>query len=91
MCTPVVLKDGTTWSAMVGTLQCTFGYCWELIKPEGKNDWIYTKSGEISGFLNYVLYFPRADVTIVLCANSQGRFRLFDLGLEIADAMEIVK
>jgi CubicO group peptidase (beta-lactamase class C family) len=87
MSRPVVLKDGSTWIGDSERLHYSFGFCWELIKPKENNDWIYTKSGAISGFLAYVLYFAKADVTVAISANTQGRFSLLALGLDIGEAL----
>ncbi len=87
MSRPVVLKDGSPWIGDSERLNYSFGFCWELIKPKGNNDWIYTKSGAISGFFAYVLYFTKADVTVAISANTQGRFSLLALGLGIGEAL----
>jgi CubicO group peptidase (beta-lactamase class C family) len=91
MVTPVVLNNGTTWTQHSAAWDVSFGYCWELIKPTGKTEWIPTKSGAIPGFFAYVLYFPSADVSITIDSNCQGNFSLLDLGLGIGDAMGIIK
>jgi D-alanyl-D-alanine carboxypeptidase len=91
MCAPVVLKNGASWIERSGTVDVTFGYCWELVRPVGKTEWIYTKSGSISGFFAYLFYFPSAGVTVTIDANAQGNFSLAVLGLGIGDAMGIIK
>jgi hypothetical protein len=91
MSEPVVLKDGTTWIGRSENVDHSFGYCWELIKPKGQKEWIYTKSGGISGFFAYVLFFKSADLTVAISSNTQGRFSLLTLGLEIGKAMGAIR
>ena len=50
MAQPVILKDGTPWIGHNDTVDYSFGYCWELVRPKGGTEWIYTKGGAISGF-----------------------------------------
>ncbi len=87
MSRPVVLKDGTTWIGSREKIDYSFGYCWELVKPEGAKDWIYTKGGAISGFFAHVLYFRKPDLAIAISSNAQGNFKLLDLGLQIGRAL----
>jgi len=91
MSKPVVLKDGTKWIDHADNFNSSFGYCWELIKPKGKEEWIYTKSGGISGFFAYVLYFRSADLTVAISSNAQGNFSLLTLGLKIGEAMGAIR
>ncbi len=90
MSEPVVLKDGI-WIGHSSGLDYTFGYCWELVRRQGAEDWIYTKGGAIDGFFAHVLYFKNADLTVSISSNSQGDFSLLLLGLEIGEAMGVVK
>jgi CubicO group peptidase (beta-lactamase class C family) len=87
----VVLKDGTEWIEHYEQLDFSFGYCWELVRPKGKKQWIYTKSGAISGFFAYVLFFKRAGVTVAISSNAQGNFSLLTLGLQIGEAIGAIE
>ena len=91
MAQPVILKDGTPWIGHNDTVDYSFGYCWELVRPKGGTEWIYTKGGAISGFFAYVVYFMKSDVTIAMSANAQGNFSLLGLGLEIGKALHAVR
>ena len=91
MSKPVVLKDGTTWIDHTEKYDGSFGYCWELIKPKGREEWVYTKSGGISGFFAQVLYFKGSGVTVAISSNAQGNFDLLGLGLEIGEAMGAIR
>ncbi len=91
MSEPVVLKDGTQWIGHATDFDYSFGYCWELIKPKGKEEWIFTKGGSIDGFFAYVLFFRSADLTVGISSNTQGKFSLLTLGLEIGEAMAAIK
>ncbi len=87
----VVLKDGTEWIEHYDKLDFSYGYCWELVKPKGKEEWIYTKSGGISGFFAYVLFFKSAGVTVAISSNAQGNFSLLTLGLQIGEALSATR
>jgi CubicO group peptidase (beta-lactamase class C family) len=91
MSRPVVLKDGTTWIGNNEKVEYSFGYCWELVRPKGKREWIYTKGGAIDGFFAYVLYFKGSDMTVAVCANTQGDFSLLDLGLKVGEVLGAVR
>ena len=91
MTAQAVLKDGTPFVQSDGKKDFSFGYCWELVKPTGKTEWIYTKGGSISGFLAYFLYFKTADISIAISTNARGNFDLLDLGLEIGSALKAIK
>jgi len=91
MSQPVVLKDGTEWIDHGDKVDFSFGYCWELIRPKGKEEWICTKSGAISGFFAYVLFFKSAGVTVAISSDAQGNFNLLTLGLQIGEAMGAIK
>ena len=87
MSVPVVLKDGNAWTGHAENFDYSFGYCWELIKPNGCDEWVYTKGGAINGFFAYVLYFKSADLTVAISTNSQGNFSLLELGMKIGKVM----
>ena len=87
----VVLKDGTEWIEHYDKADFSYGYCWELIREKGKEEWVYTKSGGISGFFAYVLFFKSAGVTVAISSNAQGNFNLLTLGLQIGEAMGVIK
>jgi hypothetical protein len=91
MAEPVVLKDGTTSIERLEKFDGTFAYCWELIRPKGREEWIYTKGGAIEGFFAHVLFFRNSGVTVAICANSQGNFNLLDLGIQIKEAIDAAK
>jgi CubicO group peptidase (beta-lactamase class C family) len=91
MMQPALLNNGKRWISHSEEGDFSFGYCWELAKPQGRTEWIYTKSGAISGFFAYVLYFKSADVSIAISSNSQGNFSLFTLGLKIGEALGAVR
>jgi CubicO group peptidase (beta-lactamase class C family) len=91
MSEPATLKDGAQWIEHAEKFDYSFGYCWELIKPEGKEEWIYTKGGSIDGFFAYVLFFKSAGATVAISSNAQGKFSLLALGLEIGEAMGAIK
>ena len=91
MSEPVVLRDGTKWIGHEIDFDYSLGYCWELIKPKGKEEWIFTKGGSIEGFFAYVLFFKNAGLTVGISSNAQGNFSLLALGLEIGEAMGAIK
>jgi CubicO group peptidase (beta-lactamase class C family) len=91
MSRPVVLKDGTTWVGHKDKVDYSFGYCWELVRPAGKKEWIYTKGGAIVGFLAHVLYFKESGVTVAISANTVGNFDLLALGLEVGEALGAIR
>lgn len=86
-----VLLDGTPYVNPGDDGISSFGYCWELVKLNGKKEWIYTKSGGISGFFAYFLYFKSADVAIAISTNAQGNFNLIQLGLSLGKALNAIK
>jgi D-alanyl-D-alanine carboxypeptidase len=86
-----VLSDGAPYVETGDIFDSSYGYCWELIKVKGKTEWIYSKSGSISGFFAYFFYFKSADVAIAISSNAQGSFSLGQLGLDLGVALNAVK
>ncbi|HEY3277412.1 MAG TPA: serine hydrolase domain-containing protein [Syntrophorhabdaceae bacterium] len=86
-----ILNNGTPYVNPGTGGDSSFGYCWELIKMAGKTEWVYTKSGGISGFFAYFLYFKGADVAVAISTNAQGNFNLVQLGLSIGTALNAMR
>ena len=91
MMAQTVLNNGTPFIHSDSSGDSSFGYCWELIRPKGKTEWIYTKSGGIAGFYAFFLYFKSADVGIAISSNAWGEFTLLDLGLKLGNVLKATK
>jgi CubicO group peptidase (beta-lactamase class C family) len=90
MVTPVVLNDGQEgWLDLKGAYgvrwsQMSYGCSTEILRDQ-KGSLAYTKSGQIAGFNNYLIYYPDSRIGVAITSNTAGTFSVI---VKAADWLE---